>query len=408
MRGDASLAPVPAGLNAKRIGVSSPGVDRPPGLCSTPGAGARCIGYDGDMSSPDDPKSAPAAAPHRRRPRYRGTHPRRFEERYKELAPERYPEIEEHVRAQGRTPAGGHVPILVAEVMEALAPAPGQIVLDGTLGHGGHAREFLTRIVPGGRLIGLDVDSVELARTAARLADAGPVTTIHGNFAGVGAIVGREAPDGCDILFVDLGVSSMQLDNPERGFSYKQDGPLDMRMDPRQRTTAADLLASLTEEELAEALNLNADEPKAAGIARAIVKHRARAPLRTTRDLTAAVLEAKGLAARWRPEAGPGRTLHPAALTFQALRMLVNEEPAKLAQFLRDAPWCVKPGGRIGVISFHSGEDRLVKHAFRDGFRAGTYDEWSDTLIRPGPEERRDNPRSAPARFRFARRAPAV
>lgn len=355
------------------------------------------------MTTPED--STPAAPHRRRRPRYRGTHPRRFEERYKELAPEKYPGIEEHIRAQGRTPAGGHVPILVLEVLAALAPAPGDIVLDGTLGHGGHASEFLRRILPGGRIIGMDVDGVELEKTAHRLQPIGAITAVHGNFAGVGAVVGREAPEGCDILFVDLGVSSMQLDNPERGFSYKHDGPLDMRMDHRLKATAADLLATLTEDELAAALEANADEPKAAGIARAIAKYRARAPLRTTRDLAAAVLEAKGYPPRWRPEEGLGRSLHPAALTFQALRMMVNDELGKLAQFLRDAPWCLKPGGRIGVISFHSGEDRLVKHSFRDGYRSGLYDAWADDLIRPGADERRDNPRSAPARFRWARRA---
>lgn len=353
----------------------------------------------------DEPKTPPTEAGHRRRLRYPGKNPRRFEERYKERAPEKYPEMEAHIRAQGRTPAGAHVPVLLKEVIECLAPRPGQVAVDCTLGYGGHARALLEGVGPTGRLIGIDTDGAEITRTTARLAGAGTLKTFHTNFAGLGRIVAAEAPEGVDIILADLGVSSMQLDDPARGFSYKQNGPLDMRMDHRIGKTAAQLLAELPEDVLTEALAGLSDEPDAAGIARAIIIHRARQPIANTQDLARVVFEAKGVPWPWRPRGETARALHPAALTFQALRMLVNDEAGKLAQMLRDAPYCLKPGGRIGVISFHSGEDRLVKHSFRDGFRSGLYAEWTQELVRPSFEERRDNPRSAPARFRWARRA---
>lgn len=353
-----------------------------------------------------EPKNAPPpASGHRRRPRYPGKNPRTFQERYKERAPEKYPEMEAHIRAQGRTPAGAHVPVLLTEVIACLDPQPGNVVVDCTLGYGGHARALLERVGAEGRLIGIDTDGEEITRTTARLAGAGTLKTFHTNFAGLGRIVAAEAPGGADVILADLGVSSMQLDDPARGFSYKQSGPLDMRMDHRIGKSAADLLAELPEEELADAFAGLSDEPDAAGIARAILIHRARKPIRDTHDLVRVVFEAKGVPYPWRPRGEAARALHPAALTFQALRMLVNDEAGKLAQMLRDAPYCLKPGGRIGVISFHSGEDRLVKHSFRDGFRSGLYSAWTQELVRPTPDERRDNPRSAPARFRWARRA---
>jgi 16S rRNA (cytosine1402-N4)-methyltransferase len=347
----------------------------------------------------------------RRRPRYSGTHPKRFEQRYKELDPATYPEVQTHVRAQGRTPAGTHVPVLVEEILAALRPQPGDIVADCTIGYGGHAWEFIRRIGPSGRLIGLDVDAAQAERTAARLAalavGVAAVSLHRSHFAGLGKVLAREGLDGFDVIFVDLGVSSMQIDDPSRGFSYKYDGPLDMRMDDRLPRTAADWLAGLSADELTAALIELADEPYAERIAKFIVRRRAVQPITTTRQLVDAVFEAKALSRReWRDRSGEHRAQrHPAARTFQALRMLVNDERAALAQFLRIAPYCLRPGGRIGVISFHSGEDLLVEDAFRDGLQAGIYAQIAEQPTQPTPQEVTANPRSRSALFRWAVKA---
>ncbi len=372
-----------------------------------------------DTNAPSDGKAA-----RRRRPRYAGTHPRRFQERYKEQQPDRYPEMQDHIRAKGNTPAGTHVPVLVHEVLECLRPTAGDVVVDCTVGYGGHAMEFLRRIGPAGRLIGLDVDGEQLERTRRRLREfartlgpavepeapaGGPLpfqVSLHrSNFAGVGKVLAAEGLDGCDVLFADLGVSSMQVDDPARGFSYKRDAPLDMRMDHRRSRTAADLLASMAEREIAAALRDLADEPDADAIAAAIARQRASQPIRRTLDLVRLIFDVKGVTRRdWRTRAAAGG-LHPAARTFQGLRILVNDELNSLAQFLRSAPFCLRPGGRVAIITFHSGEDRLVKHAFRDGLRAGVYEAASGEVIRPAPQERRGNPRSASAKLRWARKS---
>jgi 16S rRNA (cytosine1402-N4)-methyltransferase len=338
----------------------------------------------------------------RRRVRYSGTHPRRFEERYKELQPDRYPQMQEHVRAQGRTPAGTHVPVLLREVMECLGPQPGEVVVDCTLGYGGHAAEFLQRIGPAGRLIGLDVDGAELERTRVRLvAQNFRLSARRMNFAQVAQALKSERLDACDVIFADLGVSSMQLDESARGFSYKHDGPLDMRMDDRLRRTAADLLATVASEELAAALRELSDEPDAEQIAERIASERRKRRIARTLELVELVLAAKGMSPK-----NPRRDaeLHPAARTFQALRILVNDEIANLNRLLLSAPYCLKPGGRLGVLTFHSVEDRLVKHAFRDGLRGRVFEAVSEEPIRPCAEEIRNNPRSSPAKFRWARR----
>jgi 16S rRNA (cytosine1402-N4)-methyltransferase len=341
-----------------------------------------------------------------RRPRYRGTHPRRYAEKYKEHDLATYPEIEAHVRAKGSTPAGTHVPVLVEEVMACLRPAPGDIVADCTLGYGGHALEFIRCIRPGGRLIGLDVDREQLERTRQRLAQADvPVSFHRSNFAGIAKVLNQEKLDGFDIIFADLGVSSMQVDDPARGMSYKREGPLDMRMDDRLRRTAADWLNALSEEELARALRELADEPDHEKIARLVVVRRTMEPLTRTTQLVQLVFAAKGITPRdWRMQQRRSRSagLHPAALTFQALRILVNDELGSLKELLRVAPYCLRPGGRIGIISFHSGEDRLVKQAFRAGLRQGVYESAAPDVLVPGIEEIRSNPRSASAKFRWA------
>jgi 16S rRNA (cytosine1402-N4)-methyltransferase len=384
----------------------------------------------------DRPDNPPDGQPRHRRPRYHGTHPTQFDQKYKELAPEKYPEIHGHVRSQGRTPAGTHVPVLVAEVLEALRPAPGDTVVDCTIGYGGHAAEFLKRIGPTGRLIGLDVDEAELERTRRRLAGASepadapqavappgeaakadPCLILRrASFAGIDRVLAAEHIPHCNVILADLGVSSMQLDDPSRGFSYKHDGPLDMRMGERVHMTAADLLNRLSEEGLSAALVELADEPDHAQIAHQIVEERRVRPIATTSDLVQIIFAAKDINERqWQKArqqragaaapAGHAEDLHPAALTFQALRILVNDEIGALRQLLRVAPACLAPGGRIGVISFHSGEDRAVKLAFRDGVREGVYAKISYDVIRPSPTERHDNPRSASAKLRWAVRS---
>jgi 16S rRNA (cytosine1402-N4)-methyltransferase len=311
--------------------------------------------------------------------------------------------MQEHVRAQGRTPAGTHVPILLREALECLRPEPGEIVVDCTLGYGGHAAECLKRIGPTGRLIGLDVDGPELERTRLRLeAMSFRLSARRMNFAQVAQALKSERLDACDVIFADLGVSSMQLDDPARGFSYKRDGPLDMRMDDRLRRTAADLLATIPPEEFAAALRELSDEPDAERIAERVASERRKRRIARTLELVDLVLAAKGVSPKDRRRE---IELHPAARTFQTLRILVNDEIANLNRFLLSAPYCLKPGGRLGVLTFHSVEDRLVKHAFRDGLRGRVFEAASDEPIRPDAEEVRNNPRSAPAKFRWARRA---
>jgi 16S rRNA (cytosine1402-N4)-methyltransferase len=344
-----------------------------------------------------DPPSGP---PHRRRKRYSGTHPRRFDEKYKELAAERFPEAAAKAQARGSTPAGAHLPVMLAEVAAALEPLAGATILDCTLGWGGHARELCLRAGPQGRVIAIDRDGEELARTEARLLRQGAALTVRrGNYAGAAKVLRELGLAGVDALLADLGVSSMQLDRPERGMSFKTDGPLDMRMDRSRGETAADWLARSDEEKIADVLRRFGDEPDAAAIAAALagLAARGRAP-KTTRQLVAAVGVAKGL--------GPGPFLkkdafavHPAARTFQALRIVVNCEHEALAQLLRDLPWLLRSGGRAVLLSFHSGEETLVADALREQARAGLWLAAPAEPLRPSPEEVRLNPRSRSARL---------
>lgn len=344
--------------------------------------------------------------PHRRRIRYSGTHPKRFDEKYKEHAIDEHPELLEHLRDKGKTPAGTHIPIMTEKILAALTPSPGESAVDCTLGYGGHAAAFLERIGPSGTLIGLDIDGTELTRTKKRLSShPGTLRIYRCNFAGLGGILQKEGLDGVDIIFADLGVSSMQIDNPARGLSYKHDGPLDMRMDDRRPKTAADLLATLDEGKLSEALRELADEPDHAAIARDIVDARQTAPLTRIAQLVELILAVKGLTLKdWKRQVckTPG-LLHPAARTFQALRMLVNDELGALKSLLRAAPYCLRPGGRIGIISFHSGEERLVKKAFAEGLREGFYKTAASEVIVSDRDEIDANPRSRSAKFRWAK-----
>jgi 16S rRNA (cytosine1402-N4)-methyltransferase len=275
--------------------------------------------------------------------------------------------------------------------MEVLAPQPGELAVDCTVGYGGHATALLSALQPGGRLIGLDVDPIELPKTEARLRALGfgadTFTARRTNYAGLARIL----PEPADIILADLGLSAMQLDNPARGFTYKYDGPLDLRMNPQRGQTASALLASLDEPALAALLLENADEPKADRMARAILQE----SVSTTTQLAAVIRRSGG------DEDCVRRV-------FQALRIAVNDEFGALEAFLRNLPLCLKDGGRVAILTFHSGEDRRVKKSFQSGERLGVYSEAAREVVRATPEELRANPRSRSAKLRWARRAAAI
>ncbi|HEY6168130.1 MAG TPA: 16S rRNA (cytosine(1402)-N(4))-methyltransferase RsmH [Verrucomicrobiae bacterium] len=357
------------------------------------------------------PKPATDAAPslvtpHRRRPRYRGTHPRRFHEKYKELNPEKYAEDVAKVLASGKTPAGTHRPIMVREIIAVLAAKPGDVAVDCTLGYGGHAEELLRAIMPGGRLLGLDQDPVELPKTEARLRAKGfgpdVLVARRTNFAGLPQALAEQQLAGADVVLADLGLSSMQIDNPARGFTFKAEGPLDLRMNPERGQPASALLAKLDEPRLAALLAENADEPRAGLIAAAIVRAQAQQPITTTTALAGAVRAAlRTLPKQEREQEADA----PVRRVFQALRIAVNDEFGALDALLRHLPACLKPGGRAAILTFHSGEDRRVKKAFAVGRAAGVYSTIADEVTRPGAEEVRANSRASSAKLRWAVRS---
>lgn len=293
-----------------------------------------------------------------------------------------------------------HTSVLPAEVLDALDPQPGQTVVDCTTGLGGHASLLLERVTPGGRLIGLDFDpaNLELARAKLSTVRNGRFELHHSNFAALPSILAASGVTTVDGILADLGVASPQIDDPARGFSYRHDGPLDMRMDPSRRESAADLLARISESDLRESLLDFGDETDAPAIARLIVQSRKKEPIRTTAQLTAIVCAARDFTL----QRAAGAKLHPAARTFQALRMMVNREAENLDRLLAVAPSLLRPGGRIAIISFHSGEDRRVKQSFRDLTRAGAYAESSPEAIVATDAERTSNPRSRSAKVRWA------
>ncbi len=349
-------------------------------------------------------KRPPDAPPvHVRRPRYPGRHPRRFEDKYKELNPERYASDVQKVLASGKTPAGTHRPIMVDEVLRCLQPVPGDVAVDCTLGGGGHAQAILERVQPGGRLIGLDVDPLELPRAEARLRAAGfgadAFLARQGNFAGLPHVLGAEGLETASVIVADLGVSSMQIDNPARGFSYKEPGPLDMRMNPSRGETASQLIARLSEEKLASLLTENADEPHARLIATLLKQ----TPVTTTHAVERLVRTGLNGAL---PRLAKTDVKMSVRRTFQALRIAVNDEFSALDALLRSLPQCLAPGGRVVLLTFHSGEDRRVKKAFQAGYRSGVYSAIATEVIRSTKEETFANRRAAAAKLRWAVRAP--
>lgn len=348
------------------------------------------------MASPDQPPA------HVRRRRYAGKNPRAFHDKYKELNPEQYAADVQKVLASGRTPAGMHVPIMQREVLGCLRPSAGEIAVDCTLGWGGHAQAILERVMPGGRVIGIDVDPIELPRADARLRAAGFGSDVfvarQGNFAGLPTVLAAEGLIRVDVILADLGVSSMQFDNPDRGFSYKGVGPLDMRMNPLSGQSAAQLIARSTEEDLSSILDENADEPHARLVARLLKQQ----PIDTThavdRLLRAGLISAI-------PRLTKADLKMSIRRTFQALRIAVNDEFSALDALLRWLPQCLAPGGRVAILTFHSGEDRRVKKAFQAGHRAGIYSGVAHDVIRSTKEETFANRRAAAAKLRWAVRA---
>lgn len=349
-------------------------------------------------------EQAPAEQKYKRRVRYKGTHPRRFEEKYKELNPEKYKEDVEKIIRHGKTPAGMHISICVKEILDFLQIQPGQIGLDATLGYGGHTSKMLECLKGQGHLYATDVDPIESEKTRVRLEAMGygpEILTIQRrNFAELDQVAPGQK---FDFILADLGVSSMQIDNPERGFTFKQDGPLDLRLDPTSGVTAAQRLRELDQEELVGMLVENADEPYAEQIAGEVLRtFRRGESIETTRQMAAVVERALGfLPAKERSEA----VKKSCQRTFQALRIDVNSEFEVLYTFLEKLPQVLKKGGRVAVLTFHSGEDRLVKQAFKQGLREGLYSDVARDVIRPSAEECYQNPRARSTKMRWAVRA---
>lgn len=339
--------------------------------------------------------------PHKRRVRYKGTHPRRFEEKYKELQPEKYSEQIEKLIEQGQTPAGSHRPICVEEILEILHPSPGETGLDATLGFGGHALELLKGIQPGGRLFATDVDPIEMPKTVERLNKQGfgPESLLPRpmNFAGVLKLLPETGGRGFDFILADLGVSSMQLDNPQRGFTFKDHGPLDMRLNPERGKPVSDMLREWSRADLEKLLVRNSDEPLAAPLADAIYLQREK--IRSTTTLSRIVRETVASKISKDAERVTEKTLQR---VFQAFRIAVNGEFSVLEQFLQSLPYVMAPGGRAAILTFHSGEDSRVAESFAQGVASGLYGETNEEPVRPSGEERYSNPRSKCARLRWA------
>lgn len=384
----------------------------------------------------------PEETTHKRRVRYKGTHPRTFEEKYKEHDPEKYANTVARVIEKGSTPAGMHIPIMVNEILEFLQIRPGQKGLDATLGYGGHTRKMLEKLTevsgtseltgeihikddvqtmddswenpeevlrekaPEGHLYALDVDSIEIVKTGERLQKAGYgeeiLTILQQNFANLEAVAKEYGP--FDFMLADLGVSSMQIDDPKRGFSYKADGPLDLRLDPQHGIPASQRLRELNREELIGMLVENSDEPYAEQIASQICKTFKKGG---SMDTTTALREAIERALCFLPENKEKKDIlkKTCQRVFQALRIDVNSEFEVLEAFLNALPEALADGGRVAILTFHSGEDRLVKKAFQQYYREGIFEEIATDVIRPTAEECRQNGRARSTKMRWAIRA---
>lgn len=342
---------------------------------------------------------------HKRRVHYSGTHPKRFEEKYKEHDPEKYADTIEKVISKGSTPAGMHISICVNEILDFFQIQPGQQGLDATLGYGGHTMRMLEQLHGEGHMYALDVDPIEIVKTKQRLADAGygeDILTIkQTNFRNIDKVA--EEAGKFDFILADLGVSSMQIDNPDRGFTYKFDGPLDLRLDPEKGESAAERLREVSYEELVGMFQENSDEPYAEEIATVIMKrNRTKNYVETTIQMKEAIEEALSFV----PEKERKEAVKKSCQRcFQALRIDVNSEFEVLYDFLDKLPDALRPGGRVAILTFHSGEDRLVKRAFKDGLRSGVFSDVNKDVIRPSAEECARNPRARSTKMRWAVKA---
>ena len=342
---------------------------------------------------------------HKRRVRYKGKYPRKYEEKYKELNPEKYKETIAHVISKGNTPAGMHISIMVKEILDFLQIKAGETGFDATLGYGGHTKAMMECLKGEGHMYATDVDPEESAKTKKRLAEQGfgeDILTVKlQNFCTIDEIA--EEIGGFDFILADLGVSSMQIDNPKRGFSFRADGPLDLRLNQEKGISAAERLDEISREELAGMLYENSDEPYCEEIAKAItdeIRKGNRVDTTTKlRELIADTLD-------FLPEKEKKDTIRKTCQrVFQALRIDVNREFEVLYEFMEKLPDALKPGGRVAILTFHSGEDKLVKKALKAGYKAGIYSDYAKDVIRPSAQECAQNGRARSTKMRWAIKA---
>ena len=357
------------------------------------------------MSEQNNQNIQESQTPHKRRVRYKGKYPKKFEEKYKELQPEKYKDTIAHVIQKGNTPAGMHISIMVNEILDFLKIQPGETGFDATLGYGGHTKAMLECLKGKGHIYATDVDPEESAKTRKRLADQGfgeDILSIRlQNFCTIDEIA--KEVGGFDFILADLGVSSMQIDNPERGFSFKVDGPLDLRLNQEAGISAAERLDTISRDELAGMLYENSDEPYCEELAKAITDEiRKGHRVDTTTKLRRIIEDTLDFL----PEKDKKETIKKTCQrTFQALRIDVNHEFEVLYEFMEKLPGALKPGGRAAILTFHSGEDKLVKKALKAGYKAGIYSDYSKDVIRPSAQECAQNGRARSTKMRWAVRA---
>ena len=339
---------------------------------------------------------------HKRRVRYSGTHPKKYNEKYKELNPDLYPETIEKVIKKGSTPVGMHLSIMVNEILEFLDIQEDQIGLDCTLGYGGHTLKMLECLNHTGHMYALDIDPIESVKTKERLFNKGYgeelLTIKQCNFKDID-YVSKEV-GLFDFVLADLGVSSMQIDNPERGFSYKKEGPLDLRLNPEKGIPASQKLQELNKTQLEQLFIDNSDEPYAKEIAKNIDSFLKTGRLiETTTDLYKIIEKSLSfIPVNERKES----IKKSAARVFQALRIEVNNEFDVLIEFMEKLPNILKSGGRVAILTFHSGEDRIVKKAFKEMKNLGIYSDAARNVIRPSKEECHMNSRAKSTKMRWA------
>ena len=344
--------------------------------------------------------------PYKRRQRYKGKYPRKFEEKYKELQPEKYQDTIAHVIQKGNTPAGMHRSIMVKEILDFLKIQPGETGFDATLGYGGHTRAMMECLQGKGHMYATDVDPEESAKTRKRLADQGfgeDILTVKlQNFCTIDEIA--EEVGGFDFILADLGVSSMQIDNPKRGFSFKIDGPLDLRLNQEKGISAAERLDTISREELAGMLYENSDEPYCEELAKAITDEiRKGNRIDTTTKLRNIIEKTLDFLPNNKEKKDIVRKT--CQRTFQALRIDVNNEFEVLYEFMEKLPSALRPCGRVAILTFHSGEDKLVKKALKAGYKGGIYSEYSKDVVRPSAQECAQNGRARSTKMRWAVRA---